>query len=302
MPLFQHQGHSIHYLVRGRGEALLLLHGLGSSGADWAYQVRALEGRFRVVVPDLPGCGHSGSPGSGDNIESYAATLWRLVDHLQIRRTNIAGLSMGGAVALEMALQRPAAVPRLVLINSLASYRVDDWRKWLEARLSSAAVRLLGMHLTGRLCAARMFPHRWQHLLRDRAAAVIGAVSPGSYLASMAALEQWTAIERLAGLCSRTLVIAAEFDYTPLTQKYALAASLGADIAVIRGSRHGTPFDAALITNELLIAHFSDKTLPSAHQCLCDPANELQPLEFAGSLAEQHALGACVQFMQSAPL
>lgn len=49
---------------------------------------------------------------------------------------------MGGAVALEMALQRPAAVPRLVLINSLASYRIDDWRKWLEARLSGAAVRL----------------------------------------------------------------------------------------------------------------------------------------------------------------
>jgi hypothetical protein len=48
MPLFCHQGGSLHYLVRGRGEALLLLHGLGASGADWAMQVRALEGQFRV--------------------------------------------------------------------------------------------------------------------------------------------------------------------------------------------------------------------------------------------------------------
>jgi len=294
MSLFQHHACSIHYLVRGRGEPLLLLHGLGSSGADWAYQVRALEGSFRVVVPDLPGCGHSGNPGADGSIESIAATLWRLVDHLQLPRTNIAGLSMGGAVALEMALQRPTAVPRLVLINSLTSYRTDDWRKWIEARLSAAAVRLFGMHLTGRLCAARMFPHPRQHLLRARAASVIGAVSPTAYLGSMAALEQWSAIGRLARLRSRTLVVAAEFDYTPLRQKHALAASLRARLAVIGGSRHGTPFDSSLITNALLIAHLTDKELPAPDLCICDTVVESQLLEFAGSLAEQHALGPCV--------
>jgi pimeloyl-ACP methyl ester carboxylesterase len=73
-----------------------------------------------------------------------------LLDHLEVERPNIIGFSLGGAVALEMALQRPNSVPRLALINSLASYRIDHWRKWLEARVSSASVSLLGMRFAGR--------------------------------------------------------------------------------------------------------------------------------------------------------
>jgi len=44
-----------------------------------------------------------------------------------------------------MALQRPAAVPRLALINSVASYRIDSFRKWLEARIPATLIPLLGM-------------------------------------------------------------------------------------------------------------------------------------------------------------
>ena len=61
-----------------------------------------------------------------------------------------------------MALQRPDAVPRLALINTLATYRVDDWRKWYEARVPTALVRMLGMHNMARLLAGRSFPEPWQ--------------------------------------------------------------------------------------------------------------------------------------------
>jgi 3-oxoadipate enol-lactonase len=291
MSLFFHRRRSLYYLVRGRGEPLLLLHGLGASGADFAYQVRALEGQFRVIVPDLPGCGHSGPLRADCSIEKFAASLWLLLDHLEIPKTSIMGFSLGGAVALEMALQRPDAVPRLALINSLASYKIDTWSKWLEARLPSALVRILGMQLTGWLCAARMFPHPWQQSLRGHAAAVIAAAPAASYLGIMSALERWTASERLAGLRSRTLVIAAEHDYTPLAEKRELARNLCAELIVVRGSRHGTPFDAAEITNSILIALMRDQPLPSADQWVCDAPAEPQPLGFVGRLAEQHALG-----------
>jgi pimeloyl-ACP methyl ester carboxylesterase len=291
VPLFIHQERSLHYLVRGRGEPLLLLHGLGSSGADFAYQVRALEGQFRIIVPDLPGCGHSGPLRPDCSIENFASSLWTLLDHLEIPGTSIMGYSLGGAVALEMALQRPDAVPRLALINSLASYRIDNWNKWLEARVPGALVHLLGMRLTGRLCAARMFPDPWQQSLRARAAAVIAAVPAASYLGIISALERWSATDRLAGLRSRTLVIAAEHDYTPFAEKCDLATKLGAELIAVRGSRHGTPFDAAGITNSILIALMTDQPLPSPDQWVCDAPREPQPLEFVGSLAEQHALG-----------
>ena len=62
MPFFRDDESSIHYLQRGRGEPLLLIHGLGCSGAAWAFQVAALEQRFRLIIPDLPGSGHSSPP------------------------------------------------------------------------------------------------------------------------------------------------------------------------------------------------------------------------------------------------
>jgi pimeloyl-ACP methyl ester carboxylesterase len=158
------------------------------------------------------------------------------------------GFSLGGAVALEMALQRPESVPRLSLINGLATYRIDDWRKWVAARLPGAMIRISGMGLLGRYCAWRMFSPDWQKSMRERAARVI----------------------------------AAEFDYPPPLQKREI---------VIRGSRHGTPFDSVEATNTSLTAWLASEPLPSGDQRHCDLPRPSKPLTFIGSLAEQHALG-----------
>ena len=99
----KHKTRSLYYRVRGNGEDLLLIHGLGSSGADWEFQVRALERHFRVIVPDLPGSGYSPPlEGRDFSISDCADVLWALLDHLQVFRANIAGFSLGGAVAVEM--------------------------------------------------------------------------------------------------------------------------------------------------------------------------------------------------------
>ena len=281
----------MYYLERGCGSPLLLIHGLGSSGADWALQVSALEARFRVIVPDLPGCGHSSALRGGCSIAELATSLWSLLDGLAIVRPNIVGYSLGGAVALEMALQRPDSVPRLGLVNSLTSYRPDTLNKWLEARVSVLLIHLFGMGLLGRLCAARMFPQPWQRSLRTRAAAVVGAVPAASYLGMGAALVRWSATARLEALRSRILIIAAEHDLTPLAQKSALALQLGAGFAVVRGSRHGTPFDAVEATNACIAALLYDQPPPSAELLTCDEPQPAHALCFAGSLAEEHALG-----------
>jgi 3-oxoadipate enol-lactonase len=168
MAFFEYNGRAIHYLERGRGEPLVLIHGLGSSGADWALQVPALEKNHRVILPDLPGSGHSASWREGYSVERLAESIWALCGHLQLERINIVGFSLGGAVGLEMSLQRPDSVRRLGLINSLATYRLDHWRKWFEAAVTLALIPLLGMrraaprgsrrggyfHGPGRVCCA----------------------------------------------------------------------------------------------------------------------------------------------------
>jgi 3-oxoadipate enol-lactonase len=269
------EGGSLYYRAHGNGEPVLLIHGLGGSGLDWALQVPALERRFRVIVPDLPGCGSSSPPRRTYSIAGYACTLWSLLDQLAISRINIVGFSMGGAVALEMALQRPALVPRLALINSLATYR-DQWRKWIYTRSCAALIRLVGMRRAARIFAAGLFPEPWQQPLRDRATVVVAAVPASSYLCMLRALEQWDATDRLERLPSRTLLIAAEHDHTPLPEKRALAARLGAAMVVVHGSRHGTPFDASEATNSSLLALLNDQPLLSCDRLACDTPTRAQ--------------------------
>ena len=289
MPVFQHDGVALHYLVRGTGEPLLLIHALGSSGADWAFQLPALEPRFQVIVPDLPGSGHSAPPAGRYTVTGFAEALWALLDQLGLPAANLVGFSLGGAVALEMALQRPHCVPRLVLINSLATYHVDHWRKWLEARVPVALVRLLGMRRTARLTAARVFPEPWQQRLRDRTISVLGAVPADAYLGMGRGLERWSATERLGLLRCRTLMIAAEHDFTPLAEKRALALRIGARLLVVRGSRHGTPFDSIMLTNAALLSALTDQPLPLPESWTRDEIDEAPEWPFVGNLADEHA-------------
>jgi len=289
MPFFCNEKYSLHYLVRGSGEPLVLIHGLGCSGADWAFQVAALEKRFLVIVPDLPGSGYSAPPADGYSIGGLATALWCLLDHLGVPRPNLVGFSLGGAVALEMAAQRPASVPRLGLINSLATYRPDDWHKWIEVHVTTALVRLLGMRRVARLLAIRLFPEPWQRAMRKHAAAVVGAVPESSYLGMGLALARWAIIDRLDALKSRILLIAAENDFTPLAEKRELAARLNADFVVVRGSRHGTPFDSIEATNASLIALLTDQPPPAPARWVRDTPTRAQTLSLAGSIADEHA-------------
>ena len=83
---------------------------------------------------------------------------------------------------------------------------------------------------------------------------VIGANPKPAYLASIRALIGWCALERLPALRCPTLLIAAEFDYTPLADKRIEAQHFPqVEFVVIDGSRHGTPFDATERFNECVL-------------------------------------------------
>ncbi len=128
--------------------------------------------------------------------------------------------------------------------------------------------------------------------MRERAEAVIGAAEPRRYLETARALERWSATDRLGELRCRTLLIAAEFDYTPLAEKRALATLLRAPLVEVRGSRHGTPFDAIDATNECLVAHLTDGDLPPIERHSRDTPERAPSRPDDGSVAEEHATAA----------
>jgi pimeloyl-ACP methyl ester carboxylesterase len=111
-------GQKIHYVEMGSGPVVVLLHGLGGNAANWAFNVPALAQKYRVVVPDQVGFGRSDKPLINYRVGTYADFLDKFLDELKIEKASLVGNSMGGWVAALYAVQRPARVERLVLVDA----------------------------------------------------------------------------------------------------------------------------------------------------------------------------------------
>ncbi len=106
--------------VSGQGTPVVLLHGLGGSKVTWLPIVSSLSERYRVIVPDLPGHGESGKPRVDYSARFYARVVRHLLDALGIERAVLLGNSMGGRIALELALRSPGRVASSVLLSPSA--------------------------------------------------------------------------------------------------------------------------------------------------------------------------------------
>jgi len=109
----------MHYEVAGQGDAVLMINGLGAPAAQWALQVRALAPHFRVVTFDNRGVGETDLPPepvyTTAQLADDAAALLRT---LKIDRAHVVGVSMGGTIAMELALREPGLVRSLVLVST----------------------------------------------------------------------------------------------------------------------------------------------------------------------------------------
>ena len=110
----------VHHTHGGRGSPVLFIHGLGSSGyIEWRFNLEEASDRHRVFAPDLPGFGRSEKPRARYGIPYFTRFIERYMESRGLRSAAVVGASMGGRIALELALESPRLVNRLVLVNSL---------------------------------------------------------------------------------------------------------------------------------------------------------------------------------------
>jgi pimeloyl-ACP methyl ester carboxylesterase len=110
----------VHHTHGGRGSPVLFIHGLGSSGyIEWRFNLEAAASRHRVFAPDLPGFGRSEKPRARYGIPYFTRFVKRYIEGRGLRSVAVVGTSMGGRIALELTLEHPRLVDRLVLVNSL---------------------------------------------------------------------------------------------------------------------------------------------------------------------------------------
>lgn len=116
-----------------RGAVVLMLHAAGSNGHSWHYQYDALGTAHSPIAPDLAGHGRSGGVEALGSVREYADFTIALMDALKLERAVIAGRSMGGAIAMDMAIRHPRRVRALALLATAAKFnlpreRIDQWR------------------------------------------------------------------------------------------------------------------------------------------------------------------------------
>jgi pimeloyl-ACP methyl ester carboxylesterase len=114
-------GARIHYLDEGTGPALLLVHGLGGQMHNFTHSLLGrLRDDFRIVILDRPGSGYSTRPAKASTtIGAQARIISRFCQELKLGRSLVVGHSLGGAIALALALNYPEQVAGLALLAPL---------------------------------------------------------------------------------------------------------------------------------------------------------------------------------------
>ncbi len=122
MPTVQVNDIGIYYQEAGAGDPLILLMGWGGDHTAWALQVAAFSAEFRCVSPDNRGAGRSDQPDIPYTIRMMADDTVGLLDALGIDQAHVAGLSLGGMISQEIAINHPARVRTLQLHATLGRY------------------------------------------------------------------------------------------------------------------------------------------------------------------------------------
>ncbi|MEJ2212335.1 MAG: alpha/beta fold hydrolase [Anaerolineae bacterium] len=253
---FLHVGDvDLYYEVEGQGQPLALIHGLGSSARDWEYQVPFFARDYRVVALDVRGHGRSDKPPGPYSVPLFARDVAGLLEGIGATPAHVCGISMGGMIAFQLAVDRPDLVRSLVVVNSVPDMVVRTLGQRLAVWQRMIIAPLLGMKKMAEVLGGRLFPKLEQGELRAEFVKRWEENDPRAYREALRAIVGWSVSDRLSDIECPALVVSGDEDYTPLEVKAAYVNRMPrAELVVIEDSRHGTPVDQPEAFNEAVAA------------------------------------------------
>jgi len=262
MPFLQLIDMTLHYEVSGRGEPLVFIHGLGSSGRDWQPQIDFFSRFYRVIVFDIRGHGQSSRPPGPYSIKLFAADTAKLIEALTESPVHVVGLSLGGMIAFQLAVDHPHLMKSMTVVNVGPQVKLKSPRLIVKMLHRFMIIRFLGMRKMGESLARDLFPAMEQTSIRETFIERWAENDKRAYLASMKAIMGWSVADRIAGVTIPTLVIASDLDYTPVAFKEAFVTRMPhAKLTVIPNSHHAVPIERPEIFNAI-VASFLEAQHP----------------------------------------
>jgi 3-oxoadipate enol-lactonase len=252
-------GVRIAYRVDGPDDApvLLLIHSLGLDCSMWEPQVEALSSALRVVRYDGRGHGRSDAPAGEYTVERLGQDALAVLDALDVERAHVCGLSMGGVVALWLAVSRPERIGRAVFANTAAKVGTPESWAGLMAALGGGMTPGLRDGTVGLFLSAG-----YRAALADvaqRIAHSIESTPIAGYVGCCAALRDADLRYLASTVEARSLVIGGELDEAtpPALVEDLHAAIVPSELMVIPGVAHLSNLEATALFNRRLLEHLT---------------------------------------------
>ncbi|WP_372789483.1 alpha/beta fold hydrolase [Paraconexibacter sp.] len=218
-------GAPVNLVDLGSGPAVVFVHGLAGSWQNWLENLPEFARDHRVIALDLPGFGHSPMPADRITITRYAAIVDELLASLGVDDATIVGNSMGGFVALDMALRHARRVRRLVLVAAAGVSRLRPGTDQALSALRRAERLVIGYNafLAARSDLASRRAKLRRHLLRLVAAhpeqlpaplvsEQLRANGTAGFIDAIEALTTYPIEDRLPAIAAPTLIVWGERD------------------------------------------------------------------------------------------
>ncbi len=258
MPSLHANGIDLYYEMTGDGQPIVLIHGLGSSCRDWEMQIPFFSKHYRVISFDLRGHGRSQKPRGPYSMSLLAKDTAELIKSLGIAPVHVVGISLGGMIAFQLAVDHPELMRSLVIVNSGPEVVVRTMKDRWNVFLRFAMVRWLGMHKMGEVLSKRLFPKEEQIDIQKLFVERWAENDTQAYLDTLRAIVGWSVTDQIHKINVPTLMVAADGDYTPLSVKEAFISKMPkAELIVIPDSHHATPVDSPERFNEVVLSFLS---------------------------------------------
>lgn len=249
---------SIYYLDPGekKGIPVLMLHGLGVDSSSWVLQFSDLmDAGFRPIAVDIPGFGRSPSGSDPWSINRVTSDIVTFMQEMNLSNVNVVGLSMGGTVAQQLALDFPKMVSKLVLANTFTVLRPSSLKGWMYFIQRFILVHTLGLPAQARFVADRIFPQPQQDELRNEMIKQITNADLHAYRAAMRSLATFNSKFRLSEIKVPVLVITGAKDTTvhPSLQAQMAAWIPGALHEIIPEAGHAASVECPDEFNRILV-------------------------------------------------
>jgi pimeloyl-ACP methyl ester carboxylesterase len=253
MPFLKIEGKRIYF----KGEAsrrgmwpVVLIHGAGGSSNIWLRQIQTLEEDFHVLAIDLPGHGYSEGNGEG-TIEDYVRFVSSLLDALHLREVFLVGHSMGGAIAMSLALSFPEKIRKMALAGSGARLRVPPEVFAALDKDFQEAIRVI--------CRYAYSP-RFPTYLLSLGEAEMGKSRPEVLLKDLAACDAFDIRPHLSQIRVPSLILCGREDrFTPLELSLFLRDNLAnSQLEIIEGAGHMAMIESTSDFNGVLARFLSE--------------------------------------------